>query len=47
VKKGTNIVQPDPRDSVTVWLDLAEKDAGRRYKLFRSWRSKAASTGWE
>jgi hypothetical protein len=47
VKMGTNIVQPDPRDSVTVWLDLAEKDAGRRYKLFRSWRSKAASTGWE
>jgi hypothetical protein len=46
VKKGTNIVQPDPRESVTVWLDLDEKDAKRRYKLFRSWRDKASSTGW-
>jgi len=46
VKKGTNIVQPDPRDSATVWLDLDEKDAKRRYKLFRSWRDKASSTGW-
>jgi hypothetical protein len=46
VKKGTNIVQPDPRDSVTVWLDLDEKDAKRHYKLFRSWRDKASSTGW-
>src|SRR5204863_239850 len=46
VKKGTNVVQPDPRDSVTVWLDLDEKDAQRRYKLFRSWRDKASSTGW-
>src|SRR5215471_12286371 len=33
VKKGTNIVQPDPRDSTTVWLDLDDQDAGRRYKL--------------
>jgi hypothetical protein len=47
VKKGTNIVQPDPRDSVTVWLDLDEKDAKRRYKLFRSWRNKASATGWD
>jgi hypothetical protein len=47
VKKGTNIVQPDPRDSVTVWLDLAEQDVRRRYKLFRSWRSKASTTGWD
>ncbi|HEX3150525.1 MAG TPA: hypothetical protein VHR66_20775 [Gemmataceae bacterium] len=46
VKKDTNIVQPDPRDSVTVWLDHDEKDAKRRYKLFRSWRDKASSTGW-
>src|SRR5258708_4282245 len=46
VKKGTNIVQPDARDSVTVWLDL-EKDAKRRYKLFRSWRNKASATGWD
>src|SRR5438094_259837 len=41
VKKGTNVVQPDPRDSVTVWLDLDDKDAKRRYMLFRSWRNKA------
>ncbi len=47
VKKGTNIVQPDPRDSVTVWLDLEDRDARRRYKLFRSWRSKASATGWD
>ena len=47
VKKGTNIVQPDPRDSVTVWLDLDDKDARRRYKLFRSWRNKASATGWD
>jgi hypothetical protein len=36
VRKGTNVVQPDPRDSATVWLDLEEKDPRRRYKLFRS-----------
>lgn len=36
VRKGTNVVQPDPRDSATVWLDLEEKDPERRYKLFRS-----------
>lgn len=46
VRKGTNVVQPDPRDSVTVWLDLDERDARRRYKLFRSWRDKGSSTGW-
>jgi hypothetical protein len=47
VKKGTNIVQPDPRDSVTVWIDLDDTDARRRYKLVRSWRSKASATGWD
>jgi hypothetical protein len=47
VKKGTNIVQPDARDSVTVWLDLEEKDAKCRYKLFRSWRDRASVTGWD
>jgi hypothetical protein len=47
VKKGTNIVQPDARDSVTVWLDLDDKDARHRYKLFRSWRNKASATGWD
>jgi hypothetical protein len=36
VRKGTNIVQPDGRDSATVWLDLEETDPKRRYKLFRS-----------
>lgn len=36
VKKGTNIVQPDPRDSATVWLDLEDKDPQRRFKLFCS-----------
>ena len=29
VRKGTNIVQPDLRDSVTVWLDLDDRDARR------------------
>src|SRR5262245_39754486 len=38
VKPGTNIVQAEPRDSVTVWLDHAEKDPKRRFKLARSWR---------
>ena len=36
VKAGTNIVQSGLRDSSTVWLDLEEKDAARRYKMFRS-----------
>src|SRR5262249_48567216 len=36
VQKGTNIVQPDARDSATVWLDLAGDDPLRPYKLFRS-----------
>jgi hypothetical protein len=36
VRKGTNVVLPEPRDSATVWLDLDEKDPKRRYKLFRS-----------
>ena len=36
VVPGTNIVQPEGRDSATVWLDLDEKDPQRRYKLFRS-----------
>src|SRR5205823_8885150 len=27
VKKGTNLVQTSVRDSITVWLDLEEKDA--------------------
>jgi hypothetical protein len=36
MRKGTNIVHPEGRDSTTVWLDLEDKDPGRRYKLFRS-----------
>jgi len=36
VKPGTNIVQIGQRDSSTVWLDLLEKDPGRRFKMFRS-----------
>ncbi len=36
VVPGTNIVQPDGRDSATVWLDLDETDPQRRYKLFRA-----------
>jgi hypothetical protein len=36
VRPGTNIVQPDPRDSSTVWLDLQDPDPKRRYKMFRS-----------
>jgi hypothetical protein len=35
VRKDTNVVQPDARDSATVWLDPGD-DATRRYKLFRS-----------
>ena len=33
VVPGTNIVYSTKRDSSTVWLDLAEKDPTRRYKL--------------
>src|SRR5262249_17517422 len=36
VRKGTNIVLPETRDSSTVWLDLEDRDRKRRYKLFRS-----------
>ncbi|HIE52093.1 MAG TPA: glycosyl hydrolase family 32 [Armatimonadetes bacterium] len=34
VQPGTNIVHTSRRDSGTVWLDLAEKDPQRRYKMF-------------
>jgi hypothetical protein len=36
VRKGTNLVLPETRDSATVWLDLEDKDPRRRFKLFRS-----------
>lgn len=34
VVPGTNLVHTQKRDSGTVWLDLAEKDPARRYKMF-------------
>ncbi|NBV21100.1 MAG: hypothetical protein EBS05_04155 [Proteobacteria bacterium] len=36
VVPGSNIVQPDPRDSATVWLDPYDSDPKRRYKMWRS-----------
>lgn len=36
VRGGTNVVQPDARDSSTVWLDLEDPDPGRRFKMWRS-----------
>ena len=38
VRPGSNIVDPAPRDSTTVWLDLPEKAPARRYKLARSYK---------
>jgi hypothetical protein len=43
VKPGTNVVQAAARDSLTVWLDHAEKDAERRFKMARSW---SMGKGW-
>jgi hypothetical protein len=37
VRPGSNVVQPDPRDSSTVWLDQEEKDPTRRFKMWRSY----------
>ena len=48
VKPGTNIVQPDGRDSSTVWLDLEEADRARRFKMFRvgsGWRIRIHFSG--
>jgi len=39
VVKGTNITVALHRDSSTVWLDLAERDTSRRYKM-ASWYDK-------
>jgi hypothetical protein len=36
VRPGSNLVQTDPRDSSTVWLDQNETDPQRRYKMWRS-----------
>jgi hypothetical protein len=33
VVPGTNIVMAQHRDSSTIWLDLAERDPGRRFKM--------------
>lgn len=35
VRPGTNITDPNPRDSNTVWLDADEKNPARRFKMFR------------
>ena len=36
VMPGSNVVQKDPRDSSTVWLDLEDADPQRRFKMFRA-----------
>lgn len=46
VVPGTNIVLPDRRDSSTVWLDQADPDPTRRYKLFRAHNVGPAAEGW-
>ena len=33
VRKGTNVVHTQPRDSSTVWLDLFEKHPAQRFKM--------------
>ena len=43
LKPGTNVVDTRRRDSAAVWLDLFEKDPGRRFKLFNMCR---AEKGW-
>src|SRR4030042_3756186 len=35
VRKGTNVVHPEMRDSTSIILDLWEKDPSKRYKMFR------------
>ena len=35
VEPGTNVVHPGDLDCATVWLDLAEQDPKRRYKMIR------------
>jgi len=36
VQPGTGLVQTDPRDSSTVWLDQESPDPKQRYKMWRS-----------
>jgi len=45
VEPGTNVVNKGLRDSSTVWLDWAEKDPARRWKMFTSTRRDGRS-GW-
>ena len=45
IRDGTNLVQTSPRDSSTVWIDLLEKDAKKRYKMFRSY-SRPEQKSW-
>ncbi len=40
VRRGTNIVHTQPRDSTTVWLDQTEADPSRRFKM-SYWRDRA------
>ena len=42
VEKGTNVTMRHHRDSSTVWLDHAEKDPKRRYKMFTT----TSRDGW-
>jgi len=36
LRPGSNLVQTDPRDSSTVWLDQSDSDPSRRYKMWRA-----------
>jgi hypothetical protein len=45
VEAGTNVVHRLPRDSQTVWLDLAEKDPSRRFKMFTA-TTRQGRSGW-
>ena len=44
VLPGTNVVETANRDAATVWIDKAETDTSRRYKLFNVEKS---SRGWQ
>jgi hypothetical protein len=45
VEAGTNVVHRIGRDSQTVWLDLAEKDPQRRFKMFTA-TTRSGRSGW-
>ena len=44
ILEGTNIVDTANRDAATVWLDKAESDPAKRYKLFNV---EKAGRGWQ